>query len=75
MLGAALINRVVKTIILVLSTGVMIIGIALMAGKGTITSIPSEFRVVAGIVIFLYGLHRFVLAVMRRERTDHHEAE
>ena len=68
MQGAELINRIVRVTIVVLSSGVMVIGIALIVGVASLRSVPGEWRTVVGIVVFLYGLYRLVRAVFRRER-------
>ena len=64
--GALLFNRVVRIVILVLSSCVMGAGAALTAGLVHLRSVPDEYRAVMGIVVFLYGLYRFVLALIRR---------
>ncbi len=63
--GAELFNRAVRIAILILSAGVMAAGIAVITGFVSLRSVPEEFRAVMGIVVFLYGLYRFVLAVIR----------
>ena len=64
--GAVLFNRVVRVVILVLAAGVMAAGVAVAVGWFQLRTVPDEFRTVMGIVIFLYGLYRFVLAFIRR---------
>lgn len=66
--GAALVNRIVRYVILALSLGVMAIGLTVMTGLVMLRSIPSDYRLVAGAVIFLYGLYRFVVAIVRAPR-------
>ena len=65
---AATVNMVLRAAVLVLSTGVMIAGLALALGFVRMKNLPDEFRLVAGIVVFLYGLYRFVLTFGRIRR-------
>ncbi len=64
--GAALFNRVVRIAVLILAAGVMAAGFVVAVGWVQLRTVPEEFRAVMGIVIFLYGLYRFVLAFIRR---------
>ncbi|HEX9006202.1 MAG TPA: hypothetical protein VF889_02825 [Bacteroidota bacterium] len=64
--GAALFNRVVRIAVLILAFGVMGAGLVIAVGWVQLRTVPEEFRAVMGIVIFLYGLYRFVLAFIRR---------
>lgn len=72
---------VMRVMILVLSAGAMVIGALVVAGVLVPRTLPEEFRVVSGVVVFLYGLYRFVVEYVRianerrrsaggRDRTD-----
>ena len=56
-----------RLIILVLSTGAMLAGIAVMLGLLVPQNVPEEFRFLIGIVIFLYGAYRFAVGYFRRK--------
>jgi prolipoprotein diacylglyceryltransferase len=64
---------IARVIILILSAGAMVIGALVVAGVLVPRSLPEEFRLVAGIVVFLYGLYRFVVEYVRMadERRRH----
>ena len=64
--GAELFNHIVRIAVLVLSAGVMVAGLIVVAGVVHLRSVPDQFRWVLGIVVFLYGLYRFVIAFNRR---------
>ena len=56
-----------RLIILILSTGAMLAGIAVMLGLLVPQNVPAEFRLLIGIVIFLYGAYRFAVGYFRRK--------
>lgn len=56
---------IARVIILVLSSGAMVIGALVVAGVLVPRNLPEEFRLVTGIVVFLYGLYRFVVEYVR----------
>ncbi len=54
--------------ILVISGAAMVLGILVMAGLLVPINFPSQYGVMFGAVIFLYGLYRFVIAYFRQRR-------
>lgn len=56
---------VARVIILVLSAGAMVIGALVIIGVLVPRNLPDEFRLVTGVVVFLYGLYRFVVEYVR----------
>ena len=58
---------VLRIIVLVLSTGAMLAGIAVMAGLLVPQNVPGEFRFLIGVVIFLYGAYRFSVGYFRKK--------
>lgn len=56
---------VARVIILVLSAGAMVIGGLVIAGVLVPRNLPEEFRLITGVVVFLYGLYRFVVEYVR----------
>ena len=59
-------NQVVRYVILVLSSAAIIAGILIAFGMLVPTNIPSQFRVIVGILLMLYGGYRFSIAFFRR---------
>ena len=57
-----------KYAILALSTGAMVLGVLIIAGVLVPRNFPDQYRIVMGIVVFLYGLYRFVVAFTRSPR-------
>jgi hypothetical protein len=45
---------------------VMIAGILLMVGLLDLRNFPSDYRVIIGALIFLYGCYRFVISYFRK---------
>ena len=64
------IGNILRIVVLVLSTGVMLFGAAVIAGIFVPTTIPEQFRLLVGIVIVLYGAYRFVIALFRRKEAE-----
>jgi hypothetical protein len=58
---------VLRIIVLVLSTGAMLAGVAVMLGLLVPRNVPGEFQFLIGLVIFLYGAYRFVVGYFRKE--------
>ena len=56
---------IVRYVILALSAGAMIVGGLVAFGVLVPQSTPEEFRQILGIVVFLYGLYRFVVEYVR----------
>jgi len=56
---------VVRYVILALSAGAMIVGVLVALGVLVPQRTPEEFRQILGIVVFLYGLYRFVVEYVR----------
>ena len=61
------VTSILRTLVLVLSTGAMLAGIAVMIGMLVPRNVPEQFRFMIGIVIFLYGAYRFVVGYYRRK--------
>lgn len=59
-------SSVLRYTILVISILAMVFGILVMAGILVPRSVPGNFGILFGVVIFLYGLYRFVIAFFRR---------
>lgn len=54
--------------ILVVSAGVAVIGLLSIVGILVPTAVPEQFRLVAGIVVFLYGAYRFTVTFFDKSR-------
>ena len=64
--------RVLRYTILSVSTAAMLVGILVMAGLLVAPRVPGQLRVVLGVVIFLYGAYRFVVAFFRQDKARRH---
>jgi hypothetical protein len=64
------VSAVLKYAVLVAATAVMIVGMLVTAGVLVPRYIPDQFRVISGIVVFLYGLYRFVITWIGRQRRE-----
>jgi len=58
---------ILRIIVLALSTGAMLAGIAVMLGLLVPRNTPGEFHLLIGAVIFLYGAYRFVVGFFRKK--------
>ena len=63
-------NRVTDIIVMVISTAVMVVGVLAMVGLLIPLYVPEQFRVLVALVVFLYGLYRFVLSYSRLKRRE-----
>jgi len=63
--GAERFNQIVRIVVLALSTAVMLAGLTVATGTVHLQNLPDQFRLILGIVVFLYGLYRFVIAYVR----------
>ncbi len=63
-------NAVLRSIVLVFSVAVMLLGVLVMAGILVPRYFPAEYRLMMGLVVFLYGLYRFVLTFYRQRRRE-----
>jgi hypothetical protein len=63
-------NTILRIVIRVISVAVMGIGILAMAGLLVPVYFPAEYRLILGVVVFLYGLYRFVLTFSRQRRSE-----
>jgi hypothetical protein len=63
-------NSVLRIVIRVISVAVMGVGLLAMAGLIVPVYFPQEYRLVIGVVVFLYGLYRFVLTFSRQRRSE-----
>jgi hypothetical protein len=60
------IQGVLRIVVLVLSAGAMLLGVSVIAGILVPPNVPEQLRLMAGIVILLYGVYRFAVAYYRR---------
>ncbi len=60
--------EVLKYTIMVISVAAMLLGVLIIAGVLVPRNFPDQYRVIMGIVVFLYGLYRFVIAYTRSPR-------
>ncbi len=66
-------NDVVRYVILALSSAAIIAGILITIGMLVPTNIPSQFRIIVGILLMLYGGYRFSIVYFRRNMQRDHE--
>jgi len=59
---------VIRYAIMALSSALMVLGVLVMAGLMVPRVFPEQYRVILGIVIFLYGAYRFSVAYYRRPK-------
>ena len=59
-----------RYVILALSAGAMVIGILVIAGVLVPVNFPEQFRVIMGVVVFLYGLYRFVVEYVKKRHAQ-----
>jgi hypothetical protein len=64
---------VLRRVILLLSSGAMLAGIAVLAGWLVPRNLPDQFRIPMGVVILLYGAYRFFIAWFRTPGARSHE--
>jgi hypothetical protein len=57
--------EVLKYTVLAISAAAMLLGVLIIAGVLVPRNFPDQYRVIMGIVVFLYGLYRFVIAYTR----------
>ena len=62
------VTEVFKYTILTISAAAMLLGVLIIAGVLVPRNFPDQYRVIMGIVVFLYGLYRFVIAYTRSPR-------
>lgn len=60
--------EVLKYTVMLISVAAMLLGVLIIAGVLVPRNFPDQYRVVMGIVVFLYGLYRFVIAYTRSPR-------
>jgi len=66
-------NDVVRYVILALASVAIITGLLITIGILVPTNIPSQFRIIVGILLMLYGGYRFSIAYFRRNIQRDHE--
>jgi hypothetical protein len=59
--------------VLGISSAAMGFGILVIAGLLVPQNLPEQFRVIAGSVVFLYGLYRFVVAYIKKPDSRRHD--
>lgn len=57
-----------KIAVLAVSGAAMVVGVLVVAGVLVPRNLPDEWRLISGIVLFLYGLYRFVIAYVRQPK-------
>jgi hypothetical protein len=67
------IEAVLRVVIMVVASGAMAIGVAVMAGWLVPPNLPPQFNVPIGAVVFLYGAYRFVIAYLRTKEVRRNE--
>jgi hypothetical protein len=67
------VEAVLRMVILVVATGAMVAGVAVMVGLLVPRTLPSQFRIPIGAVVFLYAAYRFVVAYLRTTETRRDE--
>ncbi len=65
---------VLRYTVLVVAAAAMVVGVLVIAGILVPTAFPEQYRVLMGILVFLYGLYRFVLAYIRQPGRREREA-
>ncbi len=55
---------------MVLAVAVMAVGVLAILGMLVPVYIPEQYRIIMGVVVFLYGLYRFVLSYFRLQRRE-----
>ncbi len=63
-------NRVTDIIVMAISAAVMLVGVLAMVGLLIPLYVPEQFRLLVALVVFLYGLYRFVLSYSRLKRRE-----
>jgi hypothetical protein len=63
-------NKLLNLTVIVISTAVMLVGALVVIGKLVPVYFPEQFRIIVGVVVFLYGLYRFVLSYFRMKRRE-----
>lgn len=63
-------SRILNLAVMVLSAAVMLVGVLAMVGLLVPVYIPQQYRIIVGVVVFLYGLYRFVLSYFRLQRRE-----
>jgi hypothetical protein len=64
------ISRVTDIVAMVISAAVMLVGVLAMVGLLIPLYVPEQFRLLVALVVFLYGLYRFVLSYSRLKRRE-----
>jgi hypothetical protein len=62
------VTAIVRYVILVLSSSLVVLGVAIIAGLMVPRSFPGEYRLILGAVVLLYGVYRFAIAYYRRPK-------
>jgi len=58
-------NKVASLVVLIIAASVMLVGVLVMVGLLVPVYFPEQYRIIMGVVVFLYGLYRFVLSYVR----------
>jgi len=63
-------NKVMNLVVMVVAAAVMLVGVLVMVGLLIPRYFPDQYRIIIGVVVFLYGLYRFVLSYFRLKRRE-----
>jgi len=61
-------TTVIRYAVMILSSALMVLGVLVMAGLLVPRYFPSEYRVILGAVVFLYGTYRFVIGYFQKPK-------
>ena len=59
---------IIRYAVLILSTALMVMGILVAVGLLVPRYFPEEYRVLLGVIVFLYGTYRFSVAYFRHPK-------
>jgi len=60
---------VLRIITLVLASSAMVCGILVVGDILAPPNIPDQFRIILGVVVFLYGAYRFVITFYQKQKS------
>jgi hypothetical protein len=65
---------VMRYAIMILSATAAVMGVLIMTGLLVPRSLPEQFRLIIGAVVFLYGIYRFSIAYFQKSKAKHDES-
>lgn len=69
------IPSVLRVSVLAVSVAAMVVGVSVMIGWLVPRYFPEDYRIIMGVVVFLYGAYRFVVTYFRWKGGLPHEKE